>query len=148
MLSKTAEYALRAIIYIALGQASGKKIGIKEIAKELDLPMHFIGKILQNIVRQGLLASIKGPNGGFYLGKNGDQVTIMDVINVVDGPEVFRKCGLGLQDCSDIHPCPLHNDFKQFREGIKAVFCKKTIKDLVLSIESGEGFIINLKLSA
>lgn len=148
MLSKTAEYALRAVIYVALGQASEKKIGIKEIAKELDLPQHFIGKILQNIVRHGLLSSIKGPNGGFSLGKNGDQVTIMDIIQVVDGSEAFRKCGLGLKDCSDQHPCPLHHEFKQYREGIRGFFSKKTIKDLVTSIQSGEGFIVNMKISA
>ena len=148
MLSKTAEYALRCIIYVALGQAAGKKIGIKEIAKELEMPQPFIGKILQNIVRHGLLSSVKGPNGGFYLGEKGDQVTIMDVVNITDGSETFKKCGLGLKNCSDVHPCPLHSEFKVYRDGIKDLFCKKTIKELVDSIESGQGFIVNMKLTA
>jgi Rrf2 family protein len=91
MLTKTSEYALRSIVYVAIQSAQGKKIGIKEIAKELELPLHFIGKILQDLVRKGIIASVKGPNGGFYLSRAASDITIMDVVRVIDGVEAFKR---------------------------------------------------------
>ena len=67
MFSKTCEYAIRAMIFIAQKSKDGNKVGIKEIAKGIDSPEHFIAKILQDLGRRGLLQSAKGPNGGFYL---------------------------------------------------------------------------------
>ena len=144
MLSKTTEYALRSVIYVALHEA-GTRIGIKQIARELELPEPFIGKILQNLVKQGVLSSVKGPNGGFYLGRPAEKITIMDLIRIIDGMEAFKRCGLGLKDCSDGHPCPLHHEFKQYRENLVALFTKTTIQDLVRDIQTGEYFIKNFR---
>ncbi|GEO05048.1 hypothetical protein AAE02nite_27120 [Adhaeribacter aerolatus] len=143
MLTKTSEYALRSIVYVAMQAAEGKKIGIKEIAKELELPLHFIGKILQDLVRKGIIASIKGPNGGFYLSRPASEITIMEVVRVIDGVEAFKRCGLGLKHCSDTHPCPLHHDFKKYRDGLATLFSTKTIRDLVQDIQNGHAFIRN-----
>ena len=143
MLSKTAEYALRAMVYVALQAAAGKKTGIKEVARELELPLHFIGKILQDLVRKGIIASVKGPNGGFYLSRAASDITIMDVVRVIDGVEAFKRCGLGLKHCSDTHPCPLHHEFKKYRDGLAELFTTRTIQDLAQDIESGNTFIIN-----
>jgi Rrf2 family protein len=144
MLSKTAEYALRAIVYIALSDAQGLKAGIKEIAKELDLPAHFMGKILQDLVRKGIIASMKGPGGGFFLHRPASEITLLEVVNTIDGLEAFRKCGMGMKMCSDIHPCPLHNEIKAYRDQLLKVFSSKTIQDLVDGINSGKYFITNL----
>lgn len=143
MLSKTSEYALRSVVYVAMHAAENKKVGVREIAKELELPLHFIGKILQDLVRKGILASVKGPNGGFYLGRPASDISIMEVVSVIDGLEVFKRCGLGLKNCSDTHPCPLHNDFKKYRDGLAAVFATKTIGDLVQDIRHGHAYIRN-----
>jgi Rrf2 family protein len=144
MLSKTSEYALRSLMYLALQATKEHKVGIKEISQELDLPMHFTGKILQDLVRKGLVASLKGPNGGFFLNHPASSITIMDVVKVVDGGEAFRRCGLGMNKCSDTHPCPLHEDFKVFRDGLARVFNIKTIHDLVQEVGTGHAFIKNL----
>ncbi|KAA9325673.1 RrF2 family transcriptional regulator [Adhaeribacter soli] len=144
MLTKTTEYALRAMIYLALHASPDKKIGIKEVAQELDIPMAFIGKILQELVRKGLLASTKGPHGGFFLERPARAITIMDVIREIDGLEAFKRCGLGLKKCSDNHPCPLHQDFKIYRDGLARLFSQRTIQDLIASIENGEAFLTNL----
>jgi len=142
MISKTTEYALRSVIFIALHEF-GTRVGIKQIARELELPEPFISKILQNLVRQGILSSVKGPNGGFSLGRPADQITIMDLVRIIDGMEAFKRCGLGLKDCSDLHPCPLHNEFKQYRENLVNLFTRTTILNLVSDIQSGEYFIKN-----
>ncbi len=144
MLTKTTEYALRALIYIALHAGPDKKIGIKEIANELELPLAFIGKILQDLVRKGLLASMKGPHGGFFLEQPPGSITVMDVIREIDGLEAFKRCGLGLKQCSDSHPCPLHQDFKMYRDGLAKLFTERTLQDLVNNIVNGKAFLISL----
>lgn len=143
MLTKTSEYALRSVVYVAMQAAEDKKVGVREIAKELELPLHFIGKILQDLVRKGVLASVKGPNGGFYLSRPAADITILEIVRVIDGLEVFKRCGLGLKNCSDTHPCPLHTEFKKYRDGIAALFAAKTIQDLVQDIRSGQAYIRN-----
>ena len=144
MLSKTTEYALRAVVYIALNDAQGVKVGIKEIAKELELPAHFMGKILQDLVRKGVITSVKGPGGGFFLHRPASDINLLEVVQVIDGLEAFRRCGMGMKQCSDTHPCPLHNDIKAYRDQLLKVFSTRTIQDLVDSISSGKYFITNI----
>jgi Rrf2 family transcriptional regulator, iron-sulfur cluster assembly transcription factor len=145
MLSRTTEYALRAIVYIALHNEGGHKVGIKEVAKELDLPQPFTAKILQDLVRKDVIASVKGPGGGFYLHKSASEVTVLEVIQNIDGLEAFRKCGMGMKQCSETHPCPLHNDIKAYRDHLLKVFRSKTIQSLVDSINTGKYFITNIE---
>lgn len=145
MLSKTTEYALRAIVYIALNDAQGSKVGIKEIARELELPAHFMGKILQDLVRKGVIASVKGPGGGFFLHRPASEISLLEVVRIIDGLEAFKKCGMGMKQCSDLHPCPLHNDIKAYRDQLLKVFSSKTIQTLVDGINTGEYFITNVQ---
>ena len=144
MLSKTTEYALRAVVYVAMHDAQGVKVGIKEIAKELELPAHFMGKILQDLVRKGVISSVKGPGGGFFLHRPASDINLLEVVQVIDGLEAFRRCGMGMKQCSDTHPCPLHNDIKAYRDQLLKVFSTRTIQDLVDSISSGKYFITNI----
>jgi Rrf2 family protein len=115
MLSKTCEYAIRAMIYIAQKSTNGNKVGIKEIALGIDSPVHFIAKILQDLSKRGLVQSLKGPNGGFYLDAANLKHSLADIVKVVDGDKIFSGCGLGLKQCSETHPCPIHNEFKKVR---------------------------------
>ncbi|WP_192822840.1 Rrf2 family transcriptional regulator [Rufibacter sp. LB8] len=144
MLSKTTEYALRAIVYLALQQETGKRIGIKELAQELELPSPFMGKILQDLVRKGVIASLKGPTGGFFLHRPAADITILEVVRTIDGLEAFKKCGMGMKHCSDTHPCPLHDDIKAYRNQLLNVFSTKTMQNLVDGVASGQYFITNL----
>lgn len=144
MLTKTSEYALRSLMYLALKASETHKVGIKEVAQELELPMHFIGKILQDLVRKGIIASVKGPHGGFYLDRPADSISIMEVVRVIDGTEAFKRCGLGMKQCSDSHPCPLHDEFKKYRDGLAQVFRQRSIQDLVKEVETGHAFLKSL----
>lgn len=119
MFSKTCEYAIRAMIFIALKSKGGKKVGIKEIAKGIDSPEHFIAKILQDLGKRQLLQSVKGPNGGFYLDGQALECSLADIVKVVDGDRLFTGCGLGLKQCSETHPCPIHHEFKTVRKGLQ-----------------------------
>ncbi|EMR02955.1 HTH-type transcriptional regulator iscR [Cesiribacter andamanensis AMV16] len=148
MLTKTSEYAIRSLMYIAIHSSETNKVGIKEVASELELPLHFIGKILQDLVRKGIIASVKGPHGGFYLDRPASTITLMDVVRVIDGGEAFKRCGLGMKQCSDAHPCPLHEDFKVYRDGLARVFNKRTIHDLTHEVEAGHAFLTNLAVNS
>ena len=144
MLSKSCLYALRSIVYIAHNATVDSKIGIKEISNKLELPTHYLGKILQQLSKHKIIQSIKGPNGGFYLNAESQEVKIIKIIEVIDGLDFFTNCGLGLKQCSEDHPCPLHDDFKVYRDGLWTLFDTKSIKDLVSKIEDGNAFIRNV----
>ena len=116
MFSKTCEYAIRAVLFIAHKSEGGAKVGIKDIAKGIDSPEHFVAKILQNLSKQGLLQSQKGPAGGFYLDAKGRKTSLADIIKAVDGERLFSDCGMGLKQCSETRPCPIHDDYKQIRK--------------------------------
>lgn len=118
MFSKTCEYAIRAMLFIAQKSKNGDKVGIKKIAKGIDSPEYFIAKILQDLSRRQLVQSLKGPNGGFYLDKQSLKNSLADIVKAVDGDQIFSGCGLGLKQCSERRPCPIHNEFKKIRENI------------------------------
>src|SRR5262245_12965784 len=112
LFSKTCEYALRAMIFIAQKSMQGNRAGLKEIAGAIDSPEHFIAKILQDLARKQLLESAKGPNGGFYLDKKGLNCSLADIVKAVDGDKLFTGCALGLKQCSEKKPCPVHYEFR------------------------------------
>ena len=119
MFSKTCEYAIRAMLFIAQKSKDGERVGIKEIAKGIDSPEHFVAKILQDLSRKNLVQSVKGPNGGFDHDKTSLKYSMADIVKIVDGDKIFEGCGLGLRQCSETHPCPIHHEFKKIRRDIK-----------------------------
>lgn len=118
MFSKACEYAIRAMIFIAKKSAEGSTTGIMEIAKGIGAPQHFIAKILQELRRQGLVQSNKGPNGGFFIDDPKEKITLADVVRAIDGDRIFSGCAIGLQKCNAKKPCPLHDEFKLIRQNI------------------------------
>ncbi|WP_316834263.1 Rrf2 family transcriptional regulator [Pedobacter nutrimenti] len=136
--SKTCEYAMRSVFFIAHRTASGNRVGIKEISSGIDSPEHFLAKILQDLSRKGIVQSIKGPNGGFYMDATTLARPLSDVVEAVDGKSLFTGCGLGLEYCSETNPCPLHEEFKGIRNRIQQMLQQTTIgefnEDLNLGI--------------
>ncbi len=141
MFSKTCEYAIRAMIFIAQKSKDGNKVGIKEIAKGIDSPEHFIAKILQELGRKKLVQSLKGPNGGFFLDDNDLQCTLADIVKVVDGDQLFTGCGLGLKQCSETHPCPIHHQFGAIRKSIHTMLEKSRIGEFTDKLEKSQTFL-------
>ncbi len=141
MFSKTCKYAIRAVLYIASHSENERKVGIKEIAENLEVPSHFLSKILQTLTRHKLLSSIKGPNGGFYLNNAQRRKTVLKVVETVDGDDIFKKCGLGLKYCSDRKPCPVHDQYAQYREGIKNMLSDRTIDQMAEELGERKVFI-------
>ncbi|OJW85037.1 MAG: transcriptional regulator [Bacteroidetes bacterium 46-16] len=141
MFSKTCEYAIRAMIFIGQKSKDDNRVGIKEIAKGIDSPEHFIAKILQDLGRKGLVQSMKGPNGGFYLDKGSLKCSIADIVKVVDGDKLFTGCGLGLKQCSETHPCPIHHEFKSVRKNIQVMLEKAKLGEFTEELEKSLTFL-------
>lgn len=141
MFSKTCEYAIRAMIFIAQKSKDGQKVGIKEIAKGIDSPEHFIAKILQDLSRKNLVQSLKGPNGGFYFDASVGTCSLADIVRVVDGDSLFTGCGVGLKKCNENKPCPIHFEFKKVREEIKTMLERADIISFSQDLDMSKTFL-------
>jgi len=145
ILSNTCKYAIRATIYLALNEGEEKKIGIKKISEDLEIPTPFLGKILQNLVRFKILSSTKGPHGGFGLAKSDQEISLLEIIEVIDGLDIFEECLIGLRSCNekghDIVPCPIHKKFRPISRQLHQLFKNETIGNLKKEIKNAEGEI-------
>jgi len=136
MLSNTSKYAIRAMIYIARYSSKSKRLGIKVIAKELQIPSFFLGKILQVLARKKLLDSMKGPTGGFTLGKPAEKITLLQIIESVDNTDFLNQCIIGSTRCSMRHkPCALHEKYAPIRDTFREMLAKETLADILTGEE-------------
>jgi Rrf2 family protein len=132
MLSNTSRYAIRALIYLAIHADKKKKIGIKKIAKDLEIPSPFLGKILQSLSKQKIVSSTKGPNGGFQATEATMNVNLMTIIRIIDGDDLFDRCLITNKLCSelDVSHCAIHNHYESVRKSMKEMFTEHTIGKL------------------
>jgi len=138
MFSKSTEYAIRAIIFLSIRATPDKLIGTADIAKELGFPEAFLGKVLQNLVKKRLIISVKGPGGGFYINKNTCKSSILDIVEVLEGLGFLNKCGLGLHDCDDNNPCPIHDEYQTVKIKIRETLSLKSVADIKHDIVAGK----------
>ncbi|HEX7494157.1 MAG TPA: Rrf2 family transcriptional regulator [Bacteroidales bacterium] len=142
MLSNSCRYGIRAVIYLASQPKSGGKTGIKKISSDLDLPTPFLAKILQQLAKQKILSSSKGPHGGFSLLKDPGDITLLDIVNTIDGKDVFTNCIMHNGSCEGVvgekKQCPLHKDYEKTRSKLKRLFGENTIYDLVRKAKNKE----------
>ncbi len=142
MLSNTCKTAIKAVIYLASKEDHNVKAGVKEVAQNINASEHTVSKILQNLVKQKIINSIKGPTGGFFITELQRQQPIINIVNTIDGIAVFTECGLGLSQCSSTHPCPIHDQYKEGREILQTIFTKNSINVLCEPVENGLAHLI------
>ncbi|WP_343674115.1 Rrf2 family transcriptional regulator [Chitinophaga sp.] len=142
MLSFTCKTAIKAVIYLSSKFGRGENAGMKEIAESIDASEHTVGKLLQVLVKQGVIKSVKGPAGGFFISEAQMQQPIMNIVEAIDGKQVFKECGLGLSKCSATHPCPIHHEYGKARDLIAELFNSKRIADLCEPVNSGVAYLI------
>ena len=141
MFSKTCEYGIRAVIYISATASHENKIGITEISTNIEAPVHFTAKILQTLGHNNIVSSQKGVNGGFYMDKYQKQTRLIDVVRAIDGDALFSGCGLGLKQCSEEEPCPLHDKFKAIRNNLKKMMEQTNIDEMAKMLNKGRRFL-------
>lgn len=141
MLTLTCKAAIKSVIFLGSKFESGEKSGIKEIAEFINENEHTVGKLLQKLVKEGVINSAKGPNGGFYVTAKQKNEKVINIVEAIDGKDVFNQCGLGLSKCSESHPCPIHDDFKIVRDLFKKMCHEKKISDLYEHVNNGYSFL-------
>ncbi|WP_395057269.1 RrF2 family transcriptional regulator [Flavobacterium sp.] len=143
MFSKSCEYAIKAMIFVAQKSKDELRVGVKEIAKGIDAPEHFIAKILQDLGKKNLLNSVKGPNGGFYLDRINLKCSIADVVKAIDGDGIYKDCVIGLKLCSEKNPCPVHFEFKEIKKNLITMLEDNTIANFNEKLDTGKFFLKN-----
>jgi Rrf2 family protein len=129
LFSRQCELALQAVLYLAV-QPEGTRVSIRDLSRRLRLPYHFLAKILQQLAHTGLLRSLKGPTGGFSLAIPAEKITLLQIVEAVDGPGLFEECVLGLPECGGKHPCPVHDRWGEMREEIRTMLVRKNVAAL------------------
>lgn len=142
MFSKACEYGIRSMVFIATRSQQEMRVGLADIALEIDSPVSFTSKILQKLVKSKLLVSLKGPTGGFEISKkNMETITLAQIVSAIDGDDIYKGCGLGLRNCNDSKPCPLHFKFKRVRDGLKDMLEETSLTELTQDISKGITFL-------
>ena len=129
MLSQTAEYALRAVLYLA-ERPAGELVRVGEMAAALRIPQNYLSKTLHALVRVGVLASGRGPTGGFQLAREPDRLPLFEVVSPFDRMGRRRRCLLGRPECTDRHACAAHEAWKQTSDQVARFFRQTTVADL------------------
>lgn len=127
MLAKTAEYALRATVWLA--REPGKTESAERLAGSIRVPRRYLHKVLQELVEAGLVRSQPGPGGGYTLDRSPKAITILDVINAVEPIERIRGCPLGLSTHTSL--CPLHQALDQAYAAMEQAFGRVTVADVL-----------------
>jgi len=132
---------------VCLAACSDRPIGYREIARQVGAPEQFTAKILQRLIKSGLVRSIKGPGGGFRLSDQNPDPRLLDIIVVFEGDDIFTACGFGLKDCSDAKPCPLHNQYARIRALFTSMAAENRLSHLASKITKGEAYLNQLEVN-
>lgn len=142
MFSKACQYAIRATVYVARQSLEGGRASLAGISHEINSPMAFTAKILQQLVRSGIISSIRGNQGGFCISPEEMKAKmIAEIVEVMDGDAVYTDCGLGLKSCSATQPCPAHERFVRIRDELKEVLETTSVHSMAIGIKEGLTFL-------
>ncbi len=141
MISKTCIYGIQAMIHIA-SQKPGQWVSIQSIANSLNISFHFLTKVLQQLTAAGLMNSQRGVHGGVMLAKSAEDISLLEIISIIDGTDIFEQCMLGLPGCGTAEACPVHESWTALRTEIARVFMGTTLERL-----AKDATTLNLRLA-
>ncbi len=141
MFSNSSKYAIKGVLYLAVNASETKKILAKDIAKPINVPASYIAKLLQELGRHGIVSSVKGPYGGFYLDEENLQTTLIKIVDIIDGEQRLRSCMLSLHECHDENPCPLHHLVGDAKNSLIKNLEETTISQLVANLAEGKSVL-------
>ena len=133
MFARSSGYAVKALTHLA-GQPSGKLVGAREMATTLHIPMPFLWKILRKLGQKKLVRSFKGVRGGYQLARPAERIYVSEILTASQDSHVGR-CILGLAQCDDQDPCPLHSHWKGLRVQIEETLESTTLADLAGTVK-------------
>ena len=139
--SSATEYAIRGIAELACrADGTGKPVMLDQLVEGTDIPRDFLAKIFQKLVRAGILTSAKGRGGGFALARPDHDITLLQIVEAVEGERMMDACVVGLERCNDQMPCPQHDLYKPIRQRLKAYMQTTTVADLSASLQAKQAW--------
>ncbi len=142
MFSKACEYGIKASVFIARESATGKRVNLKEIAQSINSPEAYTAKILQQLVKAGVIRSVKGKLGGFEMNAQElENIKLVHIIKAIDGDGIYHSCILGLNECDPIRPCALHSRIFMIRKDLQNMLQDTTMFNLIDDIDKGLAFL-------
>ena len=141
MLSNSSKYALKAVLFIAIHADEENKLRVKDFYHRINVPRAYLSKLLQELSRQKVISSSRGPRGGFYLNEANRQQTLIRIIDHIDGPTRLHSCMLSLDDCDETKPCPLHAIMQPARTKIIHSLEQITVDDLSKDLKAYRSFL-------
>ncbi len=130
LFSKTCEYAIQALLYLAHKEHEGQPVLVREISDSLQIPHHFLNKVLQQLTRDRILVSLRGVSGGFRFGRHGSEITLGDIVRAIDGEQFLGECVLGFPECADDNPCPVHDQWMRVKTIVLDMMSTRSIAEL------------------
>lgn len=128
--SKGCEYAIRALMHIEDGEGS-QRFQAKDVCEKAKIPEAFTRKVFQALVQGGFLKALRGPGGGYVLTKKPEDITLLEIINAVDGITNYNNCVMGLEECNLENPCPLHDLWATTKAQLVERLESKTLRHLL-----------------
>lgn len=128
--SKKCEIGIQAILYLAT-EGEKELFNAHQIAEKVKQPKEFVSKVLQTLTSSGIVGSKKGKNGGFFLNKSANKVRLIEIVEVIDGLDIFNNCVLGFPGCSSEEPCPVHDKWGMLRDEAYKMLSEETLEDLI-----------------
>lgn len=138
LISRTSQYAIQALIYIALKEEAGAPILSREVAEQLGVPSAYLAKIMQMLCKGGVLTSFRGRLGGFALKQKPQQIDLMKVMVITEGQDFTKDCVLGLKVCSDETACPMHEKWKPIKNEILTMLKDHNLATLAEAVQVGK----------
>lgn len=128
-LTRKGEYAIRGIVYLA-SRPGDQVCLLSEIAAAVDVPQTFLAKIFQQFSKIGLVRSYRGTGGGFMLGRAPENITLLEVVEAVEGPIVPNRCVIGTGECNRSVACRVHPVWIEVQNEVRAILARVTLKKL------------------
>lgn len=141
MFSNSSKYALKAVLYLAVHTDENTKMMVKDISERINVPKAYLAKLLQELSKRKIISSTRGPKGGFYINPSNKNQTLMQIIEVIDGKKKMESCVLGLENCNEQKPCPIHRLISPSRSKMIALLESKTINDLATDLELNKVYL-------
>jgi len=139
MFSKACEHGIKAVTYIASQSLKGKRVKINDVAKKSGSPAAFTAKVLSSLTKHNIINSHKGPYGGFDIDlKKMKQLKMSNIVQIIDGDNIYNGCGIGLSHCSNKEPCPVHHKFVKIRAELKTMLTSTSVYDLAINFKLGK----------
>jgi Rrf2 family protein len=130
-LTRKGEYAIRGIVYLAT-RPDDQVCLLSDIAAAVDVPPTFLAKIFQQFSKIGLVKSYRGTGGGFILGRAADKITLLEVVEAVEGPIIPNRCVISEGECIRTNTCNVHPVWVSVQDQVRTILGKVTLQELAI----------------